>query len=318
MPGLRRGYTRRWPVIMVNCSNRQSGTGEGTIQKVLTYGRMIKFSHTIFALPFVLSAVVLAFREHSPGWADIFWIVVAAVGARSAAMGFNRIADVGFDRENPRTRNREIPSGKLSMTSAVGFVAISSAVFVISAAMLGRLCLYLSVPVLAVLFGYSYTKRFTQWCHLYLGFAISLAPMGAWIAATGTFSWGIMCLSLALMTYIAGFDIIYACQDTAFDRDRDLFSFPATIGVHNALNLSSFLHAASFVFFLMVYFIFDMQTVFLVTVFLIGILFIIEHRLVNPDDLKHINTAFFHVNSVISVVLFIGILSDELIRRWMG
>jgi len=317
MPGLRCSNTRYWPVIMSDCNGRTDEAVSGVMQRIITYGRMIKFSHTIFALPFVLSAVVLAFRDYSPGWADIFWIVVAAVGARSAAMGFNRIADVGFDRENPRTRNREIPSGKLSMVSAVGFVTISSAVFVFAAAMLSRLCFYLSLPVLAVLFGYSYTKRFTQWCHLYLGFAISLAPMGAWIAATGTFSWGILCLSFALMTYIAGFDIIYACQDTAFDRDRELFSLPASIGVRNALNLSSVLHVASFVFFLMVYFIFDMHAVFLVTVLLIGILFIIEHRLVNPDDLKHINTAFFHVNSIISVVLFIGILGDELVRRWM-
>lgn len=287
------------------------------LRKVKTYGRMIKFSHTIFALPFVLSAVVLAFRDHAPGGSDIFWIVVAAVSARSAAMGFNRIADVEFDRQNPRTQNREIPSGKLSTASAVGFVVISSAVFVFAAAMLSRLCFYLSVPVLGVLFGYSYTKRFTQWCHLYLGFAISLAPMGAWIAATGTFSWGILSLSFALLTYIAGFDIIYACQDTAFDQGRKLFSLPSKIGVRNALHLSSALHVVSFGFFLMVYFLFDMQLIFLVTVGVIGVLFVVEHKLVNPDDLKNINVAFFHVNSVISVVLFAGILADELVRRWM-
>jgi len=285
--------------------------------KITTYGRMIKFSHTIFALPFVLSAVVLAFREHSLGLMDIIWIVIAAVSARSAAMGFNRIADVGFDRVNPRTMNREIPSGQLSMTSAVAFVVISSVIFVFTAAMLSKLCFYLSIPVLGILFGYSYTKRFTRWCHLYLGFAISLAPMGAWIAATGTFSWGILCLSCALMTYIAGFDIIYSCQDTAFDQEEKLFSLPSKIGVKNALNLSSVLHVASFGFFLMVYFIFDMQAVYLVTVCLIGALFVVEHKLVNPDDLQHINIAFFHVNSVISVLLLAGILADELVRRWM-
>jgi len=288
-----------------------------TIEKIKIYGRMIKFSHTIFALPFVLSAVVLAFRDYSPGLADIFWIIVAAVSARSSAMGFNRIADVGFDRENPRTLNREIPSGQLSMAAAVGFVVISSVIFIFAAAMLSKLCLYFSMPVLGVLFGYSYTKRFTRWCHLYLGFAISLAPMGAWIAATGTFSWGILCLSLALMTYIAGFDIIYACQDTEFDQEEKLFSLPSKIGVHNALNLSSVLHAVSFVFFLLVYSIFDMQAVFLITVCVVGFLFVVEHKLVNPHDLKNINIAFFHVNSVISVLLFIGILADELVRRWM-
>jgi 4-hydroxybenzoate polyprenyltransferase len=301
---------------MTNNSN-QFASSLGVIQKIKTYGRMIKFSHTIFALPFVLSAVVLAFREHSLGVMDIAWIIIAAVSARSAAMGFNRVADVGFDRENPRTQNREIPSGQLSMASAVGFVVISSVIFIFSAAMLSKLCFYLSLPVLGVLFGYSYTKRFTQWCHLYLGFAISMAPMGAWIAATGTFSWGIFCLSLALMTYIAGFDIIYSCQDTEFDQGQKLFSLPSKIGVKNALNLSSVLHMVSFGFFLMVYFIFDMQSVYLVTVCLIGILFVVEHKLVNPDDLKHINIAFFHVNSVISVLLFVGILADELVRRWM-
>lgn len=278
---------------------------------------MIKFSHTVFALPFVLSAIVLALRNHPFVMGDFMWIIIAAVSARSAAMGFNRVADARFDKANPRTQNREIPSGKLSMAAAIAFVAVSSFIFIFAAAMLSRLCLYLSIPVLMVLFGYSYTKRFTRWCHLYLGFAISLAPMGAWIAATGTFSWGILCLSCALMTYIAGFDIIYACQDTEFDQAENLFSLPSKIGAKNALHLSSFLHGCSFLFFLLVYVIFDMQSVYLVTVFVIAGLFIVEHKLVNPDDLKHINIAFFHVNSVISVLLFIGILADELVRRWM-
>ena len=317
MPGLRCGNRWGGAVLIMSNNLKPFVSVKAMVEKITTYGRMIKFSHTIFALPFVLSAVVLAYREYSLGIADILWIIVAAVSARSSAMGFNRIADVGFDRENPRTMNREIPSGQLSIALAVSFVVISSAIFIFAAAMLSKLCLYFSIPVLGVLFGYSYTKRFTQWCHLYLGFAISLAPMGAWIAATGTFSWGILCLSCALMTYIAGFDIIYACQDAEFDQDRKLFSLPSKIGVHNALNLSSVLHAASFVFFLTVYFIFDMQAVFLITVCVIGFLFVVEHKLVNPHDLKNINIAFFHVNSVISVLLFVGILTDELVRRWM-
>lgn len=298
-------------------ATRPSGPVRNLMEKIVTYGRMIKFSHTIFALPFVLSAVVLAFRDHAPGIREIFWIIVAAVSARSAAMGFNRIADLGFDQQNPRTKTREIPAGKLSLASAALFVAGSSAVFVASAAMLSPLCFYLSAPALCVLFGYSYTKRFTRWCHLYLGFAISMAPMGAWIAATGTFSWGIVCLSLALMTYISGFDIIYACQDTDFDRAQNLFSLPSAIGVEKALMLSSILHGVSFAFFLMVYFIFGMGWVYLGTVGIIGFLFVVEHRLVNPKDLRHIDIAFFHVNSVISVVLFAGILIDELVRRWI-
>ena len=288
------------------------------LDKVLIYGRMIKFSHTIFALPFVLSAVVLAGRSHAITVTAVFWVVVAAVSARSAAMGFNRIADESFDRANPRTKAREIPSGRLSRTAAIWFVVFFSLMFVLAAGMLGRLCLWFSVPVLLVLFGYSYTKRFTRWCHVYLGFAISLAPMGAWIAITNTFSVGILSLSLALLTYIAGFDIIYACQDTDFDQSQGLFSLPSQAGVRTALFLSSLLHVLSFGFFLGVYVLFDLGPVYLATVLIIGGLFVVEHRLVNPEDLKHIDVAFFHVNSVISVLLFAGIVADEVVRRWMN
>jgi 4-hydroxybenzoate polyprenyltransferase len=276
---------------------------------------MIKFSHSIFAMPFALSAVVLAQRDHPTTFSDIVWILVAMVGARSAAMGFNRIVDAGLDSKNPRTRNREIPTGRLSLESAIGFVVLSSAVFIGAAAMLGKLCLILSVPALLVLLGYSYTKRFTRWCHLYLGFAISLAPMGAWIALTDTFSWGILCLSSALMTYIAGFDIIYACQDVDFDRENNLFSVPARYGVKQALAISTWLHAFSFLCFVLIFFIFQMDQFYLAAVIIIGMLYIIEHKLVDPDDLRRIHVAFFHVNSAISVVLFVGVLADEIWRR---
>lgn len=293
------------------------GPIRGLAARITTYGRMIKFSHTVFALPFVLSAVVLAFRDHAPGIREIFWILAAAVSARSAAMGFNRIADLNFDRQNPRTQTREIPSGKLSLAAAAGFVAVFSAAFILSAAMLSALCFYLSFPALAVLFGYSYTKRFTRWCHLYLGFAISMAPMGAWIAATGTFSWGIAVLSLALMTYIAGFDIIYSCQDTDFDREQHLFSLPSALGVEKALKLSALLHFLSLSCFLAIYGMLDMGWIYLGTVGVIGVLFLVEHLLVNPKDLRHIDIAFFHVNSGVSVVLFLGILLDEGMGRWI-
>jgi 4-hydroxybenzoate polyprenyltransferase len=294
--------------------SRCMGVIRTIFHKVLLYGKMIKFSHTVFAMPFALSAVVLAQRDHPMTLWDVFWILVAMVSARSAAMGFNRIADARLDSKNPRTQNREIPTGKLSVESAVWFVAISSVVFIGAGAMLGKLCLILSIPALLVLFGYSYTKRFTRWCHLYLGFAISLAPMGAWIALTNSFSWGILCLCLALMTYIAGFDIIYACQDVDFDKSHQLFSIPSRYGVKKSLTLSTWLHVVSFCFFVSIYFIFDMQYVYLAAVILIGALYIIEHRLVNPDDLRHIHVAFFHVNSVISFVLLMGILADEILR----
>ncbi len=283
-------------------------------ERIMIYGRMIRFSHTVFALPFALSAVVLAWRDHplSPG--DMFWILTAMVGARSAAMGFNRIADAGIDAKNPRTATREIPSGKLSMTSARLFVLFFSALFILASAMLGNICFYLSFPVLAVLFAYSYTKRFTWLSHLYLGFAISLAPLGAWVAAARDFSWSILLLSLALMTYIAGFDILYACQDEEFDRKEGLFSVPARFGINPALGIAKVLHFCSFCFFAGIFFAFDMHRIYLLTVLIIGCLFILEHRLVKPHDLTHINIAFFHVNSMISVILFIGVLADELFR----
>ena len=287
------------------------------LEQILTYGRMIKFSHTVFALPFALSAVILAQRRHQMIISDIFWILLAMIGARSSAMGFNRIADAKFDTKNPRTSKRDIPSGRLSLSSAVVFVILFSGLFIFSSAMLGKLCFYLSFPILVVLFSYSYTKRFTWLSHIYLGFAISLAPAGAWIALAKSFSWSVLILSFALMTYIAGFDILYACQDIEFDKDEGLFSIPAHFGVKKALIIASIIHLASFCFFFLIYFVFDMNLMYFFAVVIIGILLIIEHRLVKPDDLSNVNFAFFHVNSLISITLFLGVLADELVRRWM-
>ncbi|OQX22503.1 MAG: 4-hydroxybenzoate octaprenyltransferase [Desulfobacteraceae bacterium IS3] len=282
------------------------------IERIMTYGRMVKFSHTVFALPFALSAVVLVHRDYPITFGDIFWILLAMVGGRSAAMGFNRIADAKTDARNPRTANREIPAGKLSLNAAAIFVLLSASLFVFASAMLGRLCFYLSFPVLVVLLSYSYTKRFTWLAHLYLGFAISLAPAGAWIAIANDFSWQTFLLSFALMSYITGFDILYACQDTDFDRNEGLFSVPVKFGVKNALFIAKIVHLLSFAFFISIFFVFDMGMIYLSAVFVIGGLFIFEHSLVKPDDLSHINIAFFHVNSLISVILFIGVFFDEL------
>lgn len=284
------------------------------LSKITVYGRMIKFSHTIFALPFALSAVILAGRDYPIHAISLLWILLAMVGARSAAMGFNRLVDADLDGKNPRTEMREIPSGKLSKQAAILFIVLSSTLFVFSAAMLGSMCFYLSFPVLALLFFYSFTKRFTILCHLYLGFVISLSPLGAWIALTDSLSVGIFYLSLALLTNIAGFDILYACQDTDFDQKQGLFSIPATFGIRKALSMSTVLHVATFFFFLMVYSAFDMGPVYLITVGIIGILLIIEHRLVKPDDLTHVHIAFFHINSILSVVLLAGIIINEWLR----
>jgi len=283
------------------------------IKKTLfIYGRMIKFSHTIFALPFALSAVVMASAEAPLTFLKLLWILVAMVGARTAAMGVNRIVDAEIDGRNPRTAMREIPKGEINEKEAWLVVAGASLVFIFAAAMLSPLCLKLSVPVLLLLGAYSFTKRFTWLCHLYLGFSISLAPLGAWIAVTGGFSWRILVLSLALLTYIAGFDILYACQDSDFDREKGLHSIPATMGIKKAVQISTGLHAATFGFMLLLWPVFRLGWPYGLATLLIGCLLVVEHKLVNPEDLSHVNIAFFHMNSIISAMLFAGILIGHL------
>ncbi|CAN2041399.1 4-hydroxybenzoate polyprenyltransferase [Candidatus Magnetomoraceae bacterium gMMP-15] len=286
------------------------------IERIAIFGRMIKFSHTIFALPFALSAVILAQSKTNITFNNLWWILLAMVGARSAAMGFNRIVDVRFDTKNPRTAKREIPSGSLSIQTAIIFVIIFSGIFIFASAMLGNLCLYFSIPVLIILFFYSYAKRFTCFTHIYLGFSISLAPIGAWIAMTGSFSWPITLLSLALLTHIAGFDILYSCQDVEFDKKQGLFSIPARFGVKKALMISSFIHLLSFIFFISILVAFNMGILYFIAAIIIGWLLIWEHKLVDPSDLSKVNVAFFNINSIISVVLFAGVLGDELIKWW--
>jgi 4-hydroxybenzoate polyprenyltransferase len=207
---------------------------------------------------------------------------------------------------------REIPSGKLSVQSSALFVVLSGGIFIIAAAMLGKLCLYLSFPVLIALYLYSFTKRFTWLCHLYLGLAISLSPVGAWIAVTGSLSFPIVLLSLALLTHISGFDILYACQDIDFDKKEGLHSMPAALGPEKAMQISTGLHVATWLFFMALYFAFNLNGFYLVIVFIIGGLLVIEHRLVNPEDLSHVNIAFFHINSIISVLLITAVVGGVL------
>lgn len=282
--------------------------------RIAVYGKMIKFSHTVFALPFALSAMVMAWRDHEPLLSDMIWILVAMVGARSAAMGFNRIIDSDIDAANPRTAIREIPAGLLSRKDAMLLVTGSSFVFISAAAMLGKLCFILSFPVLFLLLFYSVTKRFTQYCHIYLGFAISLAPAGAWIAVTGTLSWSVFFLTLALMTYIAGFDILYACQDIDFDREQGLYSMPSRLGPVKSMIISSLLHLMTFIFLVAMHFTFGMHPSFLPFLVIIGILLIAEHKIVAPDNLEKINIAFFNINSCIAILLFSGVLVEAVVR----
>ncbi len=280
------------------------------LKKLRTYGRLIKFSHTIFALPFALAAVTLASREHSVTFYTLFFILVAMAGARSAAMGFNRYVDYEYDRKNPRTAQRPIITGEIDRHSVLIFTALASLVFIGASAMLGSLCFKLSFPALGILFFYSYTKRFTSFSHLFLGVAIGIAPLGAWIAATGTWDGRVVWLSAALITYIAGFDILYACQDVNFDRRAGLRSIPARWGVERAFQISSWLHVSTFLFLLAVHFVFHMGPIYLAFLMAISILLWLEHRLVKPHDLQKINLAFFHMNSAISLLLFLAVWTD--------
>ena len=286
----------------------------GIGRHVLNFGRMIKFSHTVFALPFALSSVVLAHQRATVTFRTFFWIMIAMIGARSAAMGFNRIADIRFDRLNPRTADRAIPAGTVSLISAVGFVAGFSVVFILAAAMISRLCFCLSFPVLLILFFYSYTKRFTLLSHLYLGLSISLSPLGAWIAVTGRFDASILILCAALLTYIAGFDILYACQDIQFDQNIGLYSIPARLGVKTAFHISSLLHMMTFGLLVALCMVFHLGMLYGFSLACIGALLIFQHRVIRPHDLTHIELAFFHANSAISILLFLGILGDTLLK----
>ena len=280
------------------------------MQAIRTYGKLIKFSHTVFALPFALAAVALAHQTKPLTTSTFVWIVLAMVGARSAAMGFNRLVDARYDRLNPRTADRPSVTGEISPRAMVFFIVASSLLFVVSSAMLGPLCLKLSLPCLGVLFGYSYTKRFTTASHLYLGAAIGLAPIGAWIAVTGSLDMRILALSAALMTYIAGFDILYACQDVDFDRSAGLYSLPSRWGIAQALRVSAMLHATTVICLAAFGASFQLGRIFYVFLGAIVALLFLEHRLVRPNRLDRIPIAFFHVNSVVSVLLFAAVWLD--------
>ncbi len=286
-----------------------------SFSRINIYGRMIKFEHSIFALPFALSALLLAHQVRPVTLRLVSLIVMAVIWARSAGMGFNRLVDAYWDAKNPRTAMREIPTGNISRRATGLFVLASSLLFVLCASLISPLCFWLSWPVLMVIFSYSYTKRFTSLSHLVLGFVQALGPLGVWVAVTGHFSLKISVLSLTLGTYIAGLDLLYACQDEEFDRREGLHSFPARFGITRALQLSMLLHAITFASLLSLYLIFALSPLFLGFVAVIGILLIIEHRIVKPHDLSRVNIAFFHLNSAISVLLLAAMLTEELLRR---
>ena len=268
--------------------------------RVITYGRMIKFSHSVFALPFALASAALAAREGFR-WPQLAWIVVAMVGARSAAMGFNRLADHAIDARNPRTAGRELPRGVLGRGEVWALVLASAAAFVLAAAMLGPLSLALSPVALAIVLGYSYTKRFTMLSHVVLGLSLAIAPVGAWLAIRGSFSPVAVLIGLAVLAWVAGFDTIYSCQDAEFDRQSGLHSLPARIGVRNALRAARGFHVAAIACLVAVYAAAQVHPLYLGGVAAIAGLLAWEHSLVRADDLSRVNAAFFTLNGWVSV-----------------
>ena len=282
--------------------------------KIRTVLEMIKFEHSIFALPFALTGAVLAARGSGLDWGDLAakfgWIVVAMVAARSAAMAFNRLADAEIDAANPRTRMREIPAGVISKTFTWVFVAFWSGVLMLAAYMLNPLCFRLSPVALAIVLGYSYTKRFTAFSHLVLGFALGIAPAAAWIAIRGSLDWPILLLTAAVTLWTAGFDIIYSCQDRDFDREAGLHSVPARLGIRNSLLVSRGLHVAMIGLLVWLSQALGLGALSIAGIAVVAALLVYEHSLVKPDDLSRVNAAFFTVNGFVSILFFVFWAAD--------
>jgi 4-hydroxybenzoate polyprenyltransferase len=280
---------------------------------------MIKFEHSVFALPFALTGALLAWRDASFNIPDLprrlVWIIVAMVGARSAAMAFNRILDADIDARNRRTEARHLPAGLLSRRFAWSFTSIAALVFLFAARELGSICLLLAPVVLAVLFFYSFSKRFTTYSHLILGFCLGIAPAGAWIAMRGSIDARILWLTAAVTFWTAGFDIIYACQDYDFDVREGLFSIPRALGVARALFVARLLHLLMIVCLVVLAVQFHLGALSLGGIALIVGLLLYEHSLVRPTDLSKVNVAFFTLNGYVSVLFFVFWAADILLNR---
>ena len=275
---------------------------------------MIKWEHSIFALPFALCGAMLA-ASGRPSLRQVLWIIVAMVGARSAAMAFNRLADAEIDGRNPRTAMRALPAGQLSHGFVILFVLVSSAVLTLAAWELNRLAFYLSPLALAIIFFYSFTKRFTRWSHLVLGFALGIAPAAAWIAIRGGLDPRILLLTAAVTCWVAGFDVLYACQDCDFDRGHGLYSIPRFVGIRRALLVARVLHLAMLLLLVAVVVAFGLGKLAAAGVVAVAVLIGYEHSLVRAHDLSRLNAAFFTMNGVISMVFFFFVAADLIFGR---
>jgi 4-hydroxybenzoate polyprenyltransferase len=286
----------------------------GILEKIRVTLEMIKWQHSIFALPFAMTAMLLAAQGLPPG-RTVGWILVAMVSARSAAMAFNRWADADLDAENPRTKSRAIPAGMLSRQFVLGFTCVAAAVFLLAAGELNKLTLLLSPVVLVVLLGYSYLKRLTRWSHLGLGLALGLAPAAAWIAVRGSLDPRIVVLTAAVTLWAGGFDVLYACQDYEHDRTAGLHSVPESFGLGAAFWTARLMHLAMLA--LLVWFgrLFGFGTAGWIGIAGVGLLLAYEHSLVSPRDLRRLNAAFFTMNGVIAMVFFVFVSADLWTRR---
>lgn len=259
---------------------------------IRTYFSFVRFSHSVFALPFALAGALLAARTVTISWTTIAWILVAMVAARSAAMGFNRLVDARFDALNPRTANREIPRGKMSRREAAIFVAVSSLVFVYAASQLNTICFALSPVALAIVFWYSLAKRFTTYTQLFLGLAMAVAPVGGWLAVGGGAGWEPWLLGLAIGSWVGGFDVLYACQDVDFDRAQGLRSIPVRYGVAASLTISRLMHVVAVAGLLALAWVTPLPGIYYAGVALVGLLLVYEQSLVRADDLSQVKRAF--------------------------
>lgn len=288
------------------------------MKKLKVILEMIKFEHTIFALPFAFLGAVLGSLLINGGWPSVsewIWITLAMVGARSAAMSLNRLIDAKIDKNNPRTANRAIPAGLISKMETVVFIIFSFALLFFSAYKLNMLAVYLLPIAVFFLVFYSYTKRFTWACHVFLGITIGIAPLGGWVGATGTLTWDAFVLFLAVALWTAGFDVIYATQDADYDRNVKLHSIPSRFGISKALLIARGFHILSFIAMITLFFITPLSWVFLIGIFIVGGIMVYEHSLVSPKDLTKVNVAFFTMNGIISVVMLAFTIGDLLL--WM-
>jgi 4-hydroxybenzoate polyprenyltransferase len=289
----------------------------GGAGRLVDYSNLVKLPHTVFALPFALVGATLASYRYPVRPTDLVWILVAFTAARFAAMGFNRVVDRAIDARNPRTRGREIPAGKLSVRQASVAVGIASALFVFAAGMLNTLCLVLSPFALGWVLFYSYTKRFTRWAHLVLGFALAIAPVGAYLAISGAWSrpaGALLALAGAVLCWVAGFDILYSLQDEEFDRSQGLHSVPAAFGVRGAITISRVLHIVCVTLFALTGVLFpELGLLYFAGVAIIAAMLVYEQTLVRADDLSRIDAAFFNVNGAISLAFMALVVVERLL-----